>query len=162
MDELRRREPICLKLVIIGDGAVGKTCLFIRFAKGVYPRTYVPTVFDSEGGVEITIPAAELDKILIAAKPGAASVNQAAASVNKAAASVNQAAATDADAGASTADYKFQLGLWDTGGGEDYWRLRPLSYPETDVFLVCFSIGSEDSFENVRLVCLYIQKCFGS
>ncbi|KAJ8037339.1 Ras-related protein Rac1 [Holothuria leucospilota] len=42
------------------------------------------------------------------------------------------------------------LGLWDTAGQEDYDRLRPLSYPQTDVFLVCFSIVSPVSFENVR------------
>ena len=43
-----------------------------------------------------------------------------------------------------------QLGLWDTAGQEDYDRLRPLSYPQTDVFLVCYSIISRSSYENVR------------
>ena len=37
-----------------------------------------------------------------------------------------------------------------TAGQEDYDRLRPLSYPQTDVFLVCFSVLSTTSFENVR------------
>lgn len=42
------------------------------------------------------------------------------------------------------------LGLWDTAGQEDYDRLRPLSYPQTDVFLVCFSVTSPPSFENIK------------
>ena len=42
------------------------------------------------------------------------------------------------------------LGLWDTAGQEDYDRLRPLSYPQTDVFLICFSIVSPASFDNVK------------
>ena len=40
--------------------------------------------------------------------------------------------------------------MFDTAGQEDYDRLRPLSYPQTDVFLVCFSVTSPASFENVR------------
>jgi cell division control protein 42 len=35
-------------------------------------------------------------------------------------------------------------------GQEDYDRLRPLSYPQTDVFLVCFSVVGPASFENVK------------
>lgn len=44
----------------------------------------------------------------------------------------------------------YTLGLFDTAGQEDYDRLRPLSYPQTDVFLVCFSVVSPSSFENVK------------
>lgn len=40
--------------------------------------------------------------------------------------------------------------LVEQAGQEDYDRLRPLSYPQTDVFLVCFSVISPSSFENVR------------
>lgn len=43
------------------------------------------------------------------------------------------------------------LGLWDTSGQEDYDRLRPLSYTGADVFMICFSVASRTSFENVRL-----------
>jgi Ras-related C3 botulinum toxin substrate 1 len=42
------------------------------------------------------------------------------------------------------------LGLWDTAGQEDYDRLRPLSYPQTDVFLICFALDSVTAFENVK------------
>lgn len=42
------------------------------------------------------------------------------------------------------------LGLWDTAGQEDYDRLRPLSYPQTDVFIICYSIISKSSFDNVK------------
>ena len=41
------------------------------------------------------------------------------------------------------------LGLWDTAGQEDYSRLRPLSYPQTDCFLILFSVVSPSSFKNV-------------
>merc|ERR1712173_121673 len=40
--------------------------------------------------------------------------------------------------------------MGDTAGQEDYDRLRPLSYPQTDVFLVAFSIISPHSFDNVK------------
>ena len=33
---------------------------------------------------------------------------------------------------------------------EDYDRLRPLSYPQTDIALICFDIANRDSFENIE------------
>ena len=39
--------------------------------------------------------------------------------------------------------------MWDTAGQEDYERLRPLSYPDSNVILMCYSIDSPDSFDNI-------------
>uniref|UniRef100_G1TGR0 Ras homolog family member C n=1 Tax=Oryctolagus cuniculus TaxID=9986 RepID=G1TGR0_RABIT len=44
---------------------------------------------------------------------------------------------------------RVELALWDTAGQEEHDRLRPLSYPDTDVVLLCFAISSPDSLENV-------------
>ena len=43
----------------------------------------------------------------------------------------------------------YRIDIRDTIGDEGYDRLRPLCYPKTDVFLVCFSIRDQASFTNV-------------
>ncbi|EDO18376.1 hypothetical protein Kpol_1013p48 [Vanderwaltozyma polyspora DSM 70294] len=90
------------KLVIVGDGACGKTCLLIVYSKGTFPTVYVPTVFNND------VTTVEVD--------------------------------------GKTVD----LALWDTAGQEDYDRLRPLSYPDSNVVLICFAIDLPDSLENVK------------
>jgi len=94
-------QPLRKKLVIVGDGACGKTCLLIVFSKDQFPEVYVPTVFE------------------------------------------NYVADIEVDG------KQVELALWDTAGQEDYDRLRPLSYPDTDVILMCFSVDSPDSLENI-------------
>ncbi|KAJ3443865.1 hypothetical protein M0812_09711 [Anaeramoeba flamelloides] len=42
------------------------------------------------------------------------------------------------------------LSLWDTVGNQEYDRLRPLSYCDTDAFLICFDIAFPTTFKNVK------------
>jgi len=42
------------------------------------------------------------------------------------------------------------LVLYDTSGVEDYDRLRPLSYPDSHVVLICFTIDNPESLDNVQ------------
>lgn len=41
------------------------------------------------------------------------------------------------------------LSLWDTAGQEAYERLRPLSYTDTDVVIIAYSIADRDTIANV-------------
>ncbi len=43
-----------------------------------------------------------------------------------------------------------ELALWDTAGQEEYDRLRPLSYPESNVILIVFSVDFPVSLANVK------------
>ena len=43
-----------------------------------------------------------------------------------------------------------QLNCHDSNGSDEYDRLRPLAYPNTKVFLICFAVNNRRSFQNVR------------
>ncbi|KZZ89367.1 protein RHO3 [Moelleriella libera RCEF 2490] len=43
-----------------------------------------------------------------------------------------------------------ELSLWDTAGQEEFDRLRSLSYDDTDLIMLCYSVDSKDSLENVE------------
>ncbi|GJQ67336.1 putative tumor susceptibility [Trypoxylus dichotomus] len=91
------------KITVVGDGAVGKTCLLLAYTKGVFPQgKYIPTVFDNYTE----------DKVI------------------------------DSE--------QYRLSLFDTAGQDDYELLRPLSYPNTTCFLLCYSINSKTSYDNIR------------
>ncbi|XP_065169841.1 rho-related protein racB-like [Atheta coriaria] len=58
----------------------------------------------------------------------------------------------------------YRLILQDTAGQEDYDNLRPLGYPQTDVFIICYAIDRKDSYQNVEFkwakeVRHYLKKC---
>ncbi|NXY38608.1 RHOD protein, partial [Pomatorhinus ruficollis] len=42
-----------------------------------------------------------------------------------------------------------KIHLWDTAGQEDYDRLRPLSYSDANVVLICFDVTDSNSFDNI-------------
>ncbi|KAF5026093.1 hypothetical protein F66182_1815 [Fusarium sp. NRRL 66182] len=109
------------KIVVVGDGGCGKTCLLISYSQGYFPEVgdppdaltalfsidmlqkYVPTVFENYITYPIHAPTGKT----------------------------------------------VELALWDTAGQEEYDRLRPLSYPETDLIFVCFAIDCPNSLDNV-------------
>lgn len=41
------------------------------------------------------------------------------------------------------------VALWDTAGGREYDTLRPLSYPLTNVFFLCFDVARRETFDAV-------------
>ena len=46
-------------------------------------------------------------------------------------------------------DKTVSMALWDTAGQEEFDSLRPLSYPGTDLFIICYSVASRSSFKNI-------------
>ena len=47
-------------------------------------------------------------------------------------------------------DVHVELSLWDTAGQEEFDRLRSLSYDDTHAIMLCFSVDSPESLENVQ------------
>lgn len=94
-------EPKYGKIVVIGDGACGKTCLLEVFKKNIFPEDYIPTIIDNfVKDVEV-----EGETISIA--------------------------------------------IWDTAGQEEYDAVRPVSYSETDLVFLCYTVENKDMLFNI-------------
>lgn len=92
-----------MKIVVVGDGGCGKTCLLVSYAQQKFPLVYVPTIFENYVST-VRSPQGKL----------------------------------------------IDLALWDTAGQEEYDRLRPLSYPDADLILICFALNNLVSLQNVK------------
>eukprot|EP00475_Leptophrys_vorax_P017045 TRINITY_DN2355_c0_g1_i2.p1 TRINITY_DN2355_c0_g1~~TRINITY_DN2355_c0_g1_i2.p1 ORF type:complete len:186 (+),score=23.87 TRINITY_DN2355_c0_g1_i2:48-605(+) len=91
-----------VKLLFLGSGRIGKTCLLISHTTNAFPHEYVPTVFDNYGyNIDV-----DGENVFV--------------------------------------------GLWDTAGGEDYARVRPLSYPQTSCFVLGFDVTREATLDRLR------------
>ncbi|KAF2433006.1 GTP-binding protein RHO3 [Tothia fuscella] len=96
-------KTVSRKLVLLGDGACGKTSLLNVFTRGYFPTVYEPTVFENYVHADIFIDNTHVE-----------------------------------------------LSLWDTAGQEEFDRLRSLSYDNTHAIMLCFSVDSADSLENIE------------
>eukprot|EP01084_Bolivina_argentea_P002831 5251_1 len=47
---------------------------------------------------------------------------------------------------------EIHLGLWDIQCHKIYDKLRPLSYPQADVVIICFDIMNRESFKNTNII----------
>jgi len=106
-ERTKKRDPgkitRAIKVALVGDGTVGKTCLLMSYICQAFLEDYIPTMFDNFSAIE------EIDGELV------------------------------------------NVILWDTAGQEDYETIRTTTcFPNTHVFIMCFSVVHPDSFHNVK------------
>ncbi|GIK01120.1 rho GTPase [Aspergillus viridinutans] len=117
MELCGRQKVVQRKMVLLGDGACGKTSALNVFTRGsaarsiFFPTVYEPTVF-GERILQLQSRYSFVPDIFVD-------------------------------------NVHMELSLWDTAGQEEFDRLRALSYEDTHVIMLCFSVDSPDSFENV-------------
>jgi small GTP-binding protein len=110
------------KVVLVGDGYCGKTCLQVVFRTDNFS--------DLPGGGKDV--ATGFDDVY------------------RATLFENYATTFSFRDGSDGEVKTLEFAIWDTAGQEDYERLRPLSYPDTHVLLLCFAVDSPDTLANVE------------
>lgn len=113
------------KLVCVGDGGVGKTCLLMVYSGKPFPTVSHFAHADSSR----TRPS---DCSLLVLQDYRPTVFE------------NYVCNKQVEG------KLVELALWDTAGQEEYDRLRPLSYPDSHVVFICFAVDFPPSLENVE------------
>jgi len=106
-ERTKKRDPgritRAMKVALVGDGTVGKTCMLMSYVCQAFMEDYIPTMFDNFSAIE------EIDGELV------------------------------------------NVILWDTAGQEDYETIRVTTcFPNTHIFVLCFSVVHPDSFHNIK------------
>lgn len=122
------------KFVVVGDGGCGKTCLLISYSQGYFPEVSLAKYLSCETYEDtvVWLQVLTIDYFFSEQRYVPTVFEN----------YITQT--THARTGKTV-----ELALWDTAGQEEYDRLRPLSYPETDLLFVCFAIDCPNSLENV-------------
>jgi Rho family protein len=117
---MSRRPDYTRKLVVVGDGGCGKTCLLTVYAQGRFPQVRPPLIkhFPSLTTSQEYVPTVFENTSKTVSLPGDASKT-------------------------------LEWSLWDTAGQEDFDRIRPLSYQGVEVVLVVFAVNYRTSLGNV-------------
>ncbi|XP_037672717.1 rho-related GTP-binding protein RhoF isoform X1 [Choloepus didactylus] len=141
-----------LKIVIVGDGGCGKTSLLMVYSQGSFPERYAPSVFEkytasvTVGSKEVTL---NLYDTAASRAGGSASARP-----------LTPSAVWDRRPPGQTSCSLHTLAAlmhgvhWlvtTLGGQEDYDRLRPLSYQNTHLVLICYDVMNPTSFDNVLI-----------
>ena len=129
---MQTSQAIPIKVVFVGDGAVGKTALLKCYCTGSFP-----TDTDSDSNSDADEANGQTNE-----QGGGGFGNS----------SGGPFTVYERQAGPLTVHGELcHLGLWDTSSDEEMDRLRPLCYAEADVFVLCFSVAEPDSLESIRL-----------
>ncbi|XP_027030381.1 rho-related GTP-binding protein RhoH [Tachysurus fulvidraco] len=91
-----------VKCVLVGDCAVGKTALLVRFTSETFPDCYRPTVYENTG-VDVFMDGVQIS-----------------------------------------------LGLWDTAGNDTFRQIRPMSYQQADIVLLCYSVANPSTLASIH------------